>query len=43
MLVFYWFPPEVNKWTYLISTTLLSIVPVLVYYKMKIKWQIIKK
>ena len=41
MLVFYWFPSEINKWTYLIATTLLSIVPVLVYYRIKTKWQII--
>lgn len=43
MLVFYLFPSDVNKWTYLIATTLLSIVPVLVYYKIKTKWQIINK
>ncbi|MBR1785721.1 MAG: acyltransferase family protein [Paludibacteraceae bacterium] len=43
LLVFYWFPLEINSWAYMIATTLLSIVPVLVYYAIKERWQIINK
>lgn len=31
MLVFYFFPDNISKWAYLIITTLLSIVPIVVY------------
>lgn len=43
LMVFYWFPSEINSWVYMIATTLLSIAPILVYYTIKEKWQIINK
>lgn len=35
LMVFYWFPSEINSWVYMIATTILSIVPVLVYNTIK--------
>ena len=37
MMVFYFFPKDINNWTYMIVTTLLSIVPVVAYKYVKTK------
>ena len=38
MMVFYFFPGNINPWKYLIATTLLSIVPVVAYKHVKERW-----
>lgn len=40
MLVFYFFPENINVWIYLIATTLLSIVPVVAYKYWRTKRQV---
>lgn len=43
MLVFHFYPMGGNRWIYMIVTTILSIVPVMLYFNIKEKWQIISK
>lgn len=43
MIVFYFYPMNGAPWIYMIVTTLLSIVPVLLFFKLKVRWQTINK
>ena len=40
MLVFAYYPYDGNKWVYLVETTMLSIVPVVLYFRTKKKLEI---
>lgn len=43
MAVFELYPIKGNRWTYFAITTILSIIPVMLYFGIKEKWLIIKK
>lgn len=44
MAVFECYPCDgSSKWVYCVVTTILSIVPVMLFYKLKERWQITKK